>query len=142
MKPIFIITLMLIWASMYTVTAQEIKTYPIPSYNVVTYGLTNFMEQGLGGKCQLSKGNRKLIITSSGGSSCPAQIWIFSLDRLDILGPYTLNPGETLIVEIDEREWGVTSESACQVTLSVWIEEISDPPGKGVIHNSISDFLK
>jgi len=95
-----------------------------------------------GSKCQLSKGNRKLIITSSGGSSCPAQIWIFSLDRLDILGPYTLNPGETLIVEIDEREWGVTSESACQVTLSVWIEEISDPPGKGVIHNSISDFLK
>jgi len=139
MKPIFIITLMLIWASMYPVTAQETKTYPIPSYNIVTEGLTNFMEEGLGGKGQLSKGNRKLIVTSSGSSACPAQIWIFSLDRVDILGPYTLNPGETLSVDIDEREWSVNSESACQVTLSVWIEDLH---GKGVIHNPVSDIIK
>jgi len=121
---------MLIGSSILKANAQEIKTYPIPSYNVISFGCTDFSEQTSKIKCELSKGRRNLNVASSGGSSCPAQIWIYSLDRLDILGPYTLNPGETLTVEINEREWGVSSESVCQVTLSVWIEEISDPPGK------------
>ncbi len=41
----------------------------------------------------------------------------------DILGPYIMHGGETLMVEIDSREWGVIVQSEDHITVDVWISE-------------------
>jgi len=51
-----------------------------------------------------------------------ATVWIYSLDGLDILGPYYLACGNTLEVEIDDREWGALVESDMDINVSVWID--------------------
>jgi len=53
---------------------------------------------------------------------CFAEVTIYSLDHQDVLGPYTVNCGETLSVEIDNREWGVSVTSFTPVEVSVWID--------------------
>jgi hypothetical protein len=127
MKAIFIVTTMLIWSSLWTASAQQ--TYPIPSYSVLVTDHTVFSEQIINANYKHAKGKRNINVASSGGSQCPVQVWIFSLDKQDIFGPYIINPGETLIVAIDDREWGVLSESSCQAIMSVWIDIPEDPLG-------------
>jgi len=41
---------------------------------------------------------------------------------VDTLGPYLVQCGETLTVEIDEREWGVLVETGSETLVDVWIE--------------------
>jgi len=38
-----------------------------------------------------------------------------------VLGPYTVYAGETLDVEIDEREWGVLVQTTYEIQVDVWI---------------------
>ncbi len=100
---------------------------PIPSYNVLVNGVEDFQEELQGTQeAGSSKGKRLLKTTvkrSSGKSSCEASALVYSLDKRDVLGPYTVNCEETLSVEIDERTWGVLVQSDDHVYVDVWIEE-------------------
>jgi hypothetical protein len=58
--------------------------------------------------------------SSVGYTNCEATVWVYNLDQNTVLGPYTVNCGETLTVEIDEREWGVLVESEEGVIVDVW----------------------
>ncbi len=117
--------------------AQTIKNYPIPSYNIITNGSANFLEYSSKNHDEQSRGKKTMNVASSGSNSVPSQIWIISLDGQTVMGPYSLDPGGTISVEIDDREWGVHVESEGEVILSVWIESISNPPpGKLVMQPS------
>ncbi|MEI6898765.1 MAG: hypothetical protein WCL00_02710, partial [Bacteroidota bacterium] len=102
---------------------QNIPTYPIPSYNISVDGYANFLNQHSNSK-NTSRGKRDANIHLKSGSvgnpNCEATVWVYSLDQTTILGPYTVNCGETLTVEIDEREWGVLVESEEEVIVDVW----------------------
>lgn len=101
---------------------------PIPSYNVPVFHRANFQE----GVSKNSHGDitrgKRLIKTRMIGSSvtppCYGWIWIYSLDLLDVFGPFYLECGDTLAQEVDEREWGVYIESECHVTADVWFDPL------------------
>ena len=105
---------------------------PIPSFNVPVYHLANFQES------QPPKGKRDMNVIIHGvevpySDTCKATVWVYSLDRNDILGPYTLYNEETLSVGIDDREWGVIIESEDHVTADVWISDEGKMPVPGII---------
>ncbi|MCX6278572.1 MAG: hypothetical protein NT004_10790 [Bacteroidetes bacterium] len=110
------------------VQGQITKPVTIPSFRVpVDSGtVALFRETTANGhtKSILEKRDVHVKITdqSSGGGNCGATVWIYSLDGLDVLGPYTAPCGETLVVEIDERAWGVLVQSIDDIVVDVWIE--------------------
>jgi len=99
---------------------------PIPSWNVAVNSVANFQESSSKSTCSNPlRGKRNMNIKARGAegqSSCQATVWVYSLDEQDILGPYPIQCEETIIVEIDEREWGVLVESEDHVYVDVWIE--------------------
>lgn len=102
--------------------------YPIPSYNVPVSYRACFEESTTNENPQTtSRGKRMMKIQSScsgvNATICEAKGWVYSLDGLTVLGPFTLGCNETISVEIDEREWGVLIETDCDMNISVWIEE-------------------
>lgn len=98
---------------------------PIPSYAFPVYGRANFQE-GVN-KYLLSREKRDMEVKSSCASpttSCSANIWVYSLDGRDVKGPFVIyGGGETLIVPIDEREWGVYAESEDKIILTIWTSD-------------------
>ncbi|MCX6278497.1 MAG: hypothetical protein NT004_10405, partial [Bacteroidetes bacterium] len=64
----------------------------------------------------------KITDQSSGGGNCGATVWIYSLDGLDVLGPFSVLCSETLVTAIDERAWGVLVQSNDDIVVDVWIE--------------------
>jgi hypothetical protein len=128
MKPSFVIGIFFFIISCNLSNGQVIKTYPIPSYNIVATGAANFCEQMRTGLCGPSEGKKVMHVISSGNSQSRVQVWIYNRSGSPVLGPYTVLPGETLSVEIDDGVWGVYTEPEGEVILSVWIEEISTPP--------------
>ena len=106
------------------VCGQISKPYPIPSYNVLVQTNAAFQETSI----PTNKGKRNINVhpkplQSTDSSSCFCIVLIYSLDKQDVLGPYTVNCSETLTVPIDEREWGVLVTSDTPVEVSVWIDE-------------------
>lgn len=107
--------------------SQTGPNYPIPSYNVpIDSGCAHFYERGITFSGDLTREKRNAIVTiekrTPGLSDCRSLVWIYSLDELDILGPYVVLCCETLTVEIDERDWGVLVETDSDVLVDVWIE--------------------
>ena len=99
--------------------------YPIPSFNVPVHFKADFQEQLQRSPDQvLEKRTVHIRVSCIGGSitNCSANVWVYSLDGHDILGPFTVNGGETLDVEIDEREWGAYVVSDDAITVDVWID--------------------
>ena len=99
---------------------QTLAQYPIPSYDVSVKGRANFQES------QTSRGRRNLNVKVQCGGialsgTCQATVWVYSLDGQTVLGPYTVNGGETLTVPIDEREWGVYIQTEDIITVAVWV---------------------
>lgn len=127
MKKIMLFGILLFFVSFLKINAQGIKTYPIPSYNILSNGSSNFKEMVAKNILFQSRGHREVNVKNSGGQLCPIQIWVYSIDGQSILGPFTVNPDETIRIEIDEREWGVYSESECEAIISVWIEDSGTP---------------
>ncbi|MEI7724456.1 MAG: hypothetical protein WCK09_05080 [Bacteroidota bacterium] len=123
MKRILIFCVMISLYSIHSLNAQN----PIPSYNFPVYQHANFQEQSRvqtkGDNC-LEK--RNVVVNTScvgsGISVCSATVWVYSLDGQTTFGPFTVYGGETLYVEIDEREWGVYVMSDDHVEVDVWIE--------------------
>jgi|GEM_PF-2552563 len=99
-------------------------TNPIPSYNVSVYRQADFTEAIRRGTPHKDlRGERVMVVSVKGLSSHTAIIWIYTLDRQTTLGPYYVPGGETLYVEIDERDWGVLIETNGLLEVDVWIEE-------------------
>ena len=103
--------------------------YPIPSYKVPVSRKANFQENQVPGILEMDTliyGKRTIVVHAENAESnmgeCSATIWVYSLDGKTRLGPYTVNCGETLYVDIDDRDWGVYVQSNDQVIISVWIE--------------------
>ena len=125
MRATVIFTIILLGTGILTAKSQSIPTYPIPSYNVLVNGITNF-ENILSQKdsCNNLKEKKDAHIhlnsSSLGNEDCSATVWVYSLDQTTVLGPFQVNCGETLIVEIDEREWGVLVNSEEAVQVDVW----------------------
>jgi hypothetical protein len=110
-----------------TAMAKTGPIYPIPSYNIpVASGHALFQKRRHVVSLDITRENRevnfKIIRPLPGLSDCHSQVWIYSLDGVDTLGPYMVQCGETLTVEIDEREWGVLVETESDILVDVWIE--------------------
>ena len=109
--------------------------YPIPSFNVKVIGTAIFQESRLEQGSQNNAKERRAMNVKGGvcgllTDSCSYVATIYSLDGLTRLGPFTVQCGETLTVEIDDREWGVIIFSGSQLCVDVWIEEFGDPQQK------------
>jgi hypothetical protein len=105
---------------------QGVPSYPIPSYNVSVNMYANFREDITYQPTDQLRGKRAVNVQVKSGSdadNCQATVWIYSLDRTTLLGPYTVPCGETLTVEIDEREWGAFVECEISVMVDVWFSE-------------------
>lgn len=77
---------------------------------VKTIILTNEGESSLGSLLIKSMDEGKLVVEVKDESSSQvseAIVYIFSLDGHEELGPFTVIEGETLVVNIDDREWSV-----------------------------------
>jgi hypothetical protein len=117
---------------------QGVPTYPIPSYNIAISTYANFREGLQTTHTDQLRGKRQINVQVRSGSdadNCQATVWVYSLDRITILGPYTVPCGITLTVDIDEREWGVMVECEQGVIADVWISEGSNM-------SSIDDYRK
>jgi hypothetical protein len=103
-------------------------SYPIPSYNVPVdsgdYACFNEATSAARTPDALEKKDVHIRILSSNPETpgCQATVWLYSLDGLDVLGPYTVLCGDELVVTVDDREWGVIVSSQYDVTVDVWIE--------------------
>jgi hypothetical protein len=103
--------------------------YTIPAWNTPVYYRANFREQskGISFASRTLRGKRVLHIDAHPGNTTPVScgtVYVYSLDRVCILGPYQLCEGESLVVDIDEREWNVYIESEAHLEVDVWIEEL------------------
>ena len=122
MKTRFTFTLLLMSLCL-TVFSQNIPVYPIPSYNITVESVARFIPTGTRNLTSLHQDREKRTqhITVRGSVGSYATVWVYSLDGLDTLGPYTVYAGETLDVEIDEREWGVLVQTTYEIQVDVWI---------------------
>jgi hypothetical protein len=126
MKTICFILCFIVFISINPLSGQVVKIYPIPSYNVLVESSAIFQEM-LPSNNKAKREIKVHIFPSHKSDSIPcfAEVTIYSLDHQTVLGPYTVNCGETLSVEIDEREWGVAVTSYNPVDVSVWIDTSS-----------------
>lgn len=122
------VTILLI-VGLFLINKLGIAQNPIPSFNIPVYLIANFQE---GLKDAHPKGKKKIKVLGSCGNvnktTCQATVYAYSLDLQTVLGPYTLIDGQTLSIDIDEREWGVLVQSDDHMTVSVWIEEGKSQP--------------
>jgi hypothetical protein len=127
MKTSILITLFLSLVCLYSVKSQNIPIYPIPSYNILVNGIANFKNaishgESLDSPMEKRDANVHLSSGPIGNPDCRATVWLYSLDQTTILGPYEVACGETLTVEIDERDWGVIVQSDTEVIVDVWFD--------------------
>lgn len=117
--------LLMIFIGITNCLAQHLSTYPIPSYNVIVDPAANFTQLLQLAKKEIPKEKRGITVKMrqvSQPCDYSATIWFYSLDQTTILGPYTLQCGESMRVEIDEREWGVLVKSDNIVIVDVWYD--------------------
>lgn len=105
--------------------SQNLPTYPIPSFNITVDSLANFRETVHSSSPEIIDGKKEInvqIKSKVETGSCEATIWVYSIDQTTVLGPFDLTCGNTLTVEIDDREWGVLVDSDDEILVDVWIE--------------------
>ena len=126
MKNTFGFLILFLFMAISGLNGQTVPTYPIPSYNITVNGYANFANIH-STTPDNTKGKRQVSIHLKSGpladTNCVSTVWVYSLDQTSILGPYTVNCGETLTVDIDERDWGVLVESEEQVIVDVWFNQ-------------------
>jgi hypothetical protein len=107
------------------VTGTGILTYPIPSYNITVTGYAEFEEGYSGLTSDQPLGRRDLNIQSKPNGNEPAEcgitVWVFTLDRQTVLGPYSMGCEDNLCVDIDDNEWGTLVYSEYDIAVDVWI---------------------
>jgi hypothetical protein len=106
---------------------SAIPTYPIPSYDitVTALGYAAFEEGYTDFRPDQTEGKRILNIQTKPLTTelqdCSATVWIFTLDRQTVLGPYTVSCDDILSMDIDSNLWGCLVEAGNGVTVDVWI---------------------
>jgi hypothetical protein len=106
------------------VHSQLVPTYTIPSYDITVNGYADFRENFNDLRPNQTEGKRDVDVQVKSGTrspDCQATVWVYTLDRNTVLGPYTLSCEDILQVEIDDNEWGVLVLSGADVNISVWI---------------------
>jgi|GEM_PF-709751 hypothetical protein len=127
MKTMYFTFILMVCILCSSLSGENVRIYPIPSYNVLVETSALFQEN-IPGNCKARRKINVHINTSSKPDSIPciAEVYIYSLDHQDVLGPYYVNCGETLSVEIDDREWGTTVTTTIPVEVSVWIDLLGE----------------
>ena len=127
MKKYFISLLVAFVLEGATFAAHGQQIYPIPSSDICVNGTLCFEEGRT--SAESAKGDRakrKIAIkpqcVSGGSQECHVTAVVYSLDQVDVLGPYAVSDEEIFYVEIDDREWGVCVRNFGALTVSVWIE--------------------
>lgn len=108
---------------------QLFAQYPIPSYNITVNQSATFQEKGSSGSQFSSPDARRYLhirayCNTTNIVNCQATVWIYSLDGQTVYGPYTIYGGETLTIEIDDREWGVYVSSNDPISVDVWTDAL------------------
>jgi len=112
------------------VRQNGITVYPIPSYEVEVNGFANFRESSSPNSFVIPAGRRDInvIITSSyPHGNAQATVWFYSLDSLEIMGPFSISEYEILTESIDFKTWGALVESDEDILASVWTGNNSQP---------------
>jgi hypothetical protein len=124
MKKIFYVSVLLITVFGFLQGfSQSIPTYPIPSYNIRVIDNANFQENYRDCNSDKKREKREVnvhIRSAISDPNCQATVWVYSLDQTTVLGPFTVDCGETLTVAIDDGEWGVLVESDEEIIVDVW----------------------
>jgi hypothetical protein len=128
-KFIAFLMILTLWAG---ITLQASR--PIPSFKANVEYRANFQEMNQSNKSNNGpnsgeKGKRYMIVVTNvaGPVSPPISVWVYSLDGLDILGPYTLYGDDQISVPIDDRDWGTIIQCNVKCDVSVWTS--ADPQG-------------
>ena len=138
-----------IMTNFFTVNAQHVSPggilfYPIPSYNIAVLGNADFEEGYSDIMPSQTEGKRILNVQtymiSNGASGCDITVWVFTLDRQTILGPYTLGCDDLLSVEIDSNLWGCLVQAGKEVTVAVYIGDGSSASQKKAITKHRASF--
>jgi len=127
MKKILVATFICVLFCLQGTVAQTIRPWPIPSFNIPVFGRALFQEN-LHPSNDNTEGRRRVHIEVSSMKTPDTltnsvTVWIYSIDHTTVLGPYSVNYGVTLTVDIDDREWGVMVEASVTVIVSVWITQ-------------------
>jgi hypothetical protein len=125
MKKILVAIFIIVLFCLQGVFAQTLRPWPIPSFYIPVIGTALFQEN-IHPSTDNTDGRRRIHIQVSSQKTLdtltnPVTVRIYSLDHATILGPYSVNYGVTLTVDIDDREWGVMVEASEVVVVSVWI---------------------
>jgi hypothetical protein len=131
MKTTLIIILFGLLTGFSPVRESGITIYPIPSSNVEVDGFANFRETTTPNSMAIPEGKRyiNVIVTSSyPHGSAQATVWFYSLDSLEMMGPYSVSESNELTEEIDFNTWGALVETDEDVLVTVWIGDSSQPP--------------
>jgi hypothetical protein len=113
------------------VRENSITLYPIPSSNVEVDGFANFRETTTPNSMAIPEGKRyiNVIVTSSyPHGNAQATVWFYSLDSLEMIGPYSVSESNELTEEIDFNAWGALVETDEEILVTVWIGDSSQPP--------------
>jgi hypothetical protein len=140
MKKATIVIIICILYGLQGVFAQTFRPWPIPSFNTPVIGKALFQENKHSYPDN-TEGKRRIHIKVLSQKSPytiagSATVWVYSLDQTTVLGPYTVTIGETLTVDIDDREWGVLVESGQEVVVSVWITLFDSMKQKALFYNA------
>lgn len=124
MKTMIVFILMIFLGAGYQLQASQ----PIPSYNDPVSHRADFKEKHHNNDPKFDpKGKRNMIIIAQviGPAKLPVVGWVYSLDKQDILGPFTIVDDQELSVPIDDRLWGVLIECDAKVLVSVWTDDMT-----------------
>lgn len=114
-----LLVLFIIFAS----SQKSFAQYSIPSYNVRVDGRAYF-EDELGSRGKRSVSITEVCVGSLRSADTSEQrlstIYVYTLDHSIILGPYYISCGETLIIPIDEGEWGVYVQTNLEVSMDIY----------------------
>lgn len=103
--------------------------YGIPSFSVELTEVNTTFEEDVSGNPFiriLSMEERQMVVDvedENPNQTTWAIVYVYSIDGLDELGPYTVYEGTPLQVPVDDREWGVRVcdfLEGCE--LSAWIQ--------------------
>jgi hypothetical protein len=97
--------------------------YPIPSTNVVVDGYADFANPTSPAPLIILEKRQvhiHVLTVSLNQPDCQATVWVYSLDGTTVLGPFTVLCGQTIDVDIDNRDWGVLVDSEAKIEVDVW----------------------
>ena len=120
---------------------QVKAAHPIPSYKTPVYQGANFQEKK--GRSTMKNGCKEkrdmnVVVLNPGPRIFVITVYIYSLDGRNILGPFVLtNDNLSVIVPIDDREWGVALDSNDKLNVSVFIT--MDGKGGALTDNQVKE---